>query len=119
MEFLVDNKKIEFINTDTHINTNQIEEMDLTKLSKIELLSKCEELGITKCKSKNKGELIAIIQKKISQSQTSQSEITDLMVENDPTDITNEVIPTHNLENENKNEVLKFILWDWRVSSGP
>jgi DNA adenine methylase len=37
------------------------EEMDLTKLSKIDLLAKCEELGITKCKSKNKGELIDLI----------------------------------------------------------
>lgn len=38
-----------------------IEEMDLTKLSKQELLVKCEELGITKCKSKNKGDLIDLI----------------------------------------------------------
>jgi site-specific DNA-methyltransferase (adenine-specific) len=35
--------------------------MDLSKLSKKELLSKCEELGITKCKSKNKNELINLI----------------------------------------------------------
>jgi DNA (cytosine-5)-methyltransferase 1 len=35
--------------------------MDLTKT---ELLAKCEELGITKCKSKNKGELINIINSK-------------------------------------------------------
>ena len=41
-----------------------IEEMDLTKLSKSELLAKCEELGIKKCKSKNKDELIEIINKK-------------------------------------------------------
>jgi hypothetical protein len=38
--------------------------MDLTKLSKQELLSKCEELGITKCKFKNKSELIKIIKYK-------------------------------------------------------
>jgi len=38
-----------------------IETMDLTKLSKSTLLVKCEELGITKCKSKNKGELIDLI----------------------------------------------------------
>lgn len=38
--------------------------MDLVKLSKIELLEKCEELGIKKCKSKNKGELIELINKK-------------------------------------------------------
>jgi hypothetical protein len=35
--------------------------MNLFKLSKLELLSKCEELGITKCKTKNKNELIALI----------------------------------------------------------
>lgn len=38
-----------------------IEEMDLTKLSKPKLLAKCEELEITKCKSKNKSELIELI----------------------------------------------------------
>jgi DNA (cytosine-5)-methyltransferase 1 len=37
--------------------------MDLTKLSKKQLLEKCLELGITKCKSKNKGELIELINK--------------------------------------------------------
>jgi len=36
---------------------------DLTKLSKTELLAKCEELGITKCKSKTKSELIALLNK--------------------------------------------------------
>ena len=41
-----------------------IEEMDLTKLSKAELLEKCEKLGIKKCKSKNKSELIYIINHK-------------------------------------------------------
>ena len=35
--------------------------MELTKLSKIELLKKCEELGIVKYKSKNKNELINMI----------------------------------------------------------
>ena len=41
-----------------------IEEMDLTKLSKPELLKKCEELGFAKCKSKNKGQLIDLINSK-------------------------------------------------------
>ena len=35
--------------------------MHLEKLSKTELLKKCEELGIQKCKSKNKCELISLI----------------------------------------------------------
>jgi site-specific DNA-methyltransferase (adenine-specific) len=37
--------------------------MDLTKLSKTTLLDKCEELGIKKYKSKNKNELIELINK--------------------------------------------------------
>jgi len=35
--------------------------MDLTKLSNAELLAKCQGIGFTKCKSKNKGELIELI----------------------------------------------------------
>ena len=35
---------------------------DISKLSKTELLAKCEELGIQKCKSKNKNELIELIE---------------------------------------------------------
>lgn len=42
--------------------------MDLTKLSKAELLSTCEEIGITRCKSKNKTELIQLIKNKEKQS---------------------------------------------------
>ncbi len=38
-----------------------IEKMEITKLSKIELLDKCEKLGIKKCKSKNKSELLNLI----------------------------------------------------------
>ena len=38
--------------------------INLTKLSKTELFTKCEELGITKCKSKNKEQLIELINKK-------------------------------------------------------
>ena len=35
--------------------------MDISKMSKIELLEKCKELGITKCSSKNKTQLIELI----------------------------------------------------------
>jgi len=63
MSFLLDNKKIE-LNNMTDISSNItciIKEMDLTKLSKTELLAKCEEIGIKKCKSKIKAELIQLI----------------------------------------------------------
>jgi len=66
MNCLQDNKKIELNNMTVNQNNivYNIEEMDLTKLSKPELLAKCEELGFTKCKSKNKSELIEVINSK-------------------------------------------------------
>ena len=36
--------------------------MDTSKMSKNELLGMCKELGITKCSSKNKSQLIQLIQ---------------------------------------------------------
>ena len=42
-------------------NITTINEIDLTKLSKIQLLEKCQELGIIKCKSKLKDKLIELI----------------------------------------------------------
>jgi hypothetical protein len=38
--------------------------MDTSKMSKPELLEKCKELGITKCNSKNKSQLIELINSK-------------------------------------------------------
>ena len=55
--------------------------MDLTKLSKKELLDKCEEFGIKKYKSKNKSELIELITVKrcdariVNQKQTDKKRI--------------------------------------------
>lgn len=74
----LDNKKIESNNADDISGKITCgEEMDLTedivaltKLTKTKLLEKCEELGIKKCKSKNKGELIELINKKQAKSQT-------------------------------------------------
>jgi DNA adenine methylase len=58
-----------------------IEKMDLTKLSKTELLAKCEEVGITKCKSKNKGELIDLIN-----ANTQAPKKIELIIEDDDTE---------------------------------
>lgn len=46
-------------------------ELELSKLLKSELLDKCELLGIQKCKSKNKSELIKLINEKIAQNNLS------------------------------------------------
>ena len=81
----MDNKKIELNNmTDISSNiTSIIEEMDLTKLSKTELLVRCEELGIKKCKSKNKGELIELINQKQTTTQTIPLKKIDFIIEDD------------------------------------
>jgi site-specific DNA-methyltransferase (adenine-specific) len=42
-------------------NASSIQNIDLTKLSKIQLLEKCKELGFTKCNSKKKEELINLL----------------------------------------------------------
>jgi DNA adenine methylase len=77
----LNNKKIELNNmtyTSSNIASN-IEAMELTKLSKNELLAKCEQIGITKCKSKNKNELIDLINKKSS----TQPKKVVLLIEDD------------------------------------
>ena len=65
MSFLLDNKKIELNNmTDNNNIDYNIKEMNLNKLSKTELLVKCQEYGIKKYKSKNKEELINLLENK-------------------------------------------------------
>ena len=55
------NKKLISNNTENNITINMTEQMDISKMSKLELLEKCKELGITKCSSKNKSQLIELI----------------------------------------------------------
>ena len=55
------NKKLISNNTENNITINITEQMDISKMSKLELLEKCKELGITKCSSKNKSQLIELI----------------------------------------------------------
>ncbi len=58
------NKKLNSNNTENNITINITEQMDISKMSKLELLEKCKESGITKCSSKNKSELIELIHSK-------------------------------------------------------
>jgi signal recognition particle GTPase len=55
------NKKLISNNYESNITINMTEQMDTSKMSKFELLKKCQELGITKCTSKNKPQLIELI----------------------------------------------------------
>lgn len=56
--------------------------MYLTTLSKQELLEKCQEIGIKKCKSKNKSELIELIHKTLSIKNTvNMQDVNDIVSE--------------------------------------
>jgi DNA adenine methylase len=66
-------------------NYNYKEEMDLSTLTKIDLLVECAKLNISKCKSKTKIELIELIN-----SKNKQSNIEFIIEEND--DVENVVI---------------------------
>ena len=55
------NKKLNSNNTESNITINNIEKMDISKMSKQELLEQCKKLGIKKYSSKNKPELIDLI----------------------------------------------------------
>ncbi len=52
--------------------------MDLSKLSKKELLIECDKLGITKCKSKGKDELIKLINSKNNNINNSNNNTTNI-----------------------------------------
>jgi hypothetical protein len=66
------NIKLNLNNTESNITINITEQMDILKMSKIELLEKCKELGITKCSSKNKPQLIELINSKNKTSNNTE-----------------------------------------------
>ena len=74
--------------------------MDLTKLSKTELLEKCGELGIIKCKSKNIGELIDLINLKTQ----AKKQVKLIIQDNDIIDAdNNDIIDADNNDNDKDN----------------
>jgi DNA modification methylase len=95
------NKKLISNRSKTGIIINIKEEMELSKMSKHELLEKCKELGITKCGSKNKGELIELINMNIHQHKTHPIE---LIIEEGVNDTLPNTVYNTNILPENKNE---------------
>ena len=82
------NKKLISNNTENNITINITEQMDISTMSKLELLEKCKELGITKCSSKNKSQLIDLINGKNNIGEKpniilSTEEISPLIMESD------------------------------------
>ena len=75
-------------NTENSISTiNMTEQVDISKMKKLELLEKCKELGITKCSSKNKSQLIELInsKNKVVEESNIVLSIEDTPIENTPT----------------------------------
>ena len=74
------NKKLNSNNTDTDNNTvmNNTKQLDFSKMSKLELLEKCKELGITKCNSKNKSQLLELINSKQIKSELEENNVCQL-----------------------------------------
>ena len=93
-------KKIDLSSITDMSITCIIEEMDLTKLSKVDLLVKCEELGITRCKSKNKCELINLINAK-----TQPNKKIELIIEDDAE------------ENNNNNNIIALLKDDDKTTN--
>jgi septin family protein len=85
--------------------------MDLTKLSKPELLAKCEELGIKKYKSKNKGELIKVI----NQEQTISLKKKEFIIEDKHDDIVNETDILKKIDITPINDNIKIINADCMI----
>ncbi len=105
MSFLLDKKKIELNNMD-NIALN-IKEMELSKLSKPELLTKCQELGFTKCKSKNKSELIDLINKtQYANKLIPLKKHIELIIEDDEELLDNNETTLNNLKSYCKNEII-------------
>jgi len=90
--------------------------VDLKKMSKKDLLVKCEELGIKKCKSKNKGELIELINKKQTTTQTIPLKTSiEFIIEEDKIP-ENETYEIQNIQPLNK--VLNYTLVDLFCGTG-
>ena len=77
-------------NADTEESVTSEEQMDILKMSKIDLLKKCKELCVTKRSSKNKSQLIELINSKNKTSNNTEEYKNILISE----DVINELSPS-------------------------
>ena len=77
---------IENDNIENNITLDVIEQMDISHMSKSELLEKCKELNITKCSSKNKTQLIELVnsKNKVGEENKMNLSIKEVSLENTP-----------------------------------
>lgn len=90
-------KKLISNNADNNITISITKQMDISKMTKLELLEKCKELGITKCSSKNKSQLVELINDKTQ------------LVEKPTITLLNETLQQHIPDTEVNKETLNVI----------
>lgn len=79
---------------DENIVIKITEDVDISKMSKIELLEKCKELGITKCASKTKAEIKELIEHKLESAKKNVESIipdTNVLLNNFINDTNNQL----------------------------
>jgi len=108
---MLNNKKIDLNNlTDSGNITCFAQEMDFSKLNKNDLLLKCQELGITKCKSKNKSELIEMINEKNNTGENKTNSVMYHILKDDTT--TNDIVSSTTLSpSYDKKHLKPLIKW--------
>jgi DNA (cytosine-5)-methyltransferase 1 len=85
-EKMIELTKLISNNIENNITIKKNIQMDISKLSKVELLEICKELGITKCSSKNKSQLIELIngKNKVVEEPTPVLSIENIFPQNTP-----------------------------------
>jgi DNA (cytosine-5)-methyltransferase 1 len=102
------NKKLISNNIENNITINITEQMDISKMSKLELMEKCKELGITKCSSKNKSQLLELITSKQSIHNISNNDI-NASVENNKMTLQTDVLPQSDVLLQSDCKIINYI----------
>jgi adenine-specific DNA methylase len=91
--------------------------MNISKMSKIDLLEKCKELGITKCSSKNKSQLIELINSKRNNTDENKNVLENLnvIVENEISEMTNQNIKLPNTRFQGSKKKIINIIYDLMI----
>jgi DNA (cytosine-5)-methyltransferase 1 len=67
------------------------ERNDISKMNKLELLEKCQELSITKCSSKNKSQLIKLINSKQEAEANNTYQTQNIIISNETNDTNSDI----------------------------
>lgn len=102
------NKKLISNNIENNITINITEQMDISKMSKLELMEKCKELGITKSSSKNKSQLLELITSKQSIHNISNNDI-NASVENNKMTLQTDVLPLSDVLLQSDCKIINYI----------